>query len=78
VMKKCTVCLDEFVGADTIAMNFPYKCDTCSAHMICLPCLKDWFIDACKNEFKMPPRCCTVIPLSVVVHSLTQEQVGSH
>lgn len=76
--KACNVCLNDFSGEDWIAKNFPYKCDKCLSDMVCLTCLKDWFIDACRNESKMPPRCCTVVPLSSVVGILTEEQERHH
>ncbi|KUJ15631.1 uncharacterized protein LY89DRAFT_782914 [Mollisia scopiformis] len=60
VERTCTVCMEDF-GEDM----FPHKCTKCTS-IYCKNCLRSWFLDACRNESKMPPKCCTVIPLSAV------------
>jgi hypothetical protein len=68
--RTCLVCMD------TLDEDFfPYKCTRCSAYSYCHDCLKSWFLDACKNESKMPPKCCTMIPVSSITHLLTKDQV---
>jgi hypothetical protein len=38
--------------------------------------LKDWFIEACKNESRMPPKCsCSAIPLSSVSNLLNNAEI---
>ncbi|KAG9234394.1 hypothetical protein BJ875DRAFT_16154 [Amylocarpus encephaloides] len=50
--------------------DFPYRCDTCSQMIYCADCLKAWFLGACKNESKMPPKCCEIIPFETVSNLL--------
>lgn len=41
-----------------------------------MECLKEWFVDACKNESKMPPKCyCSAIPVSAVTKVLSSTQI---
>ncbi len=74
--RKCMICLDEFFG-EHIKPNFPHSCGKCSAADYCTKCIKEWFIDASKNESKMPPKCCSVIPLSTIASHLENAQVSS-
>jgi hypothetical protein len=74
--KSCMICLDAYVG-DEVESMFPHSCAICTAGNYCSKCLKDWFLDACKNESKMPPKCCTAIPLSTMVGHLDAAQVSS-
>lgn len=76
ITKACSICLDQFSGQDSVRTNFPYSCERFCGQVICITCLKDWFIDACKNESKMPPRCCCTVPLSAVSHLLSEDQVS--
>ena len=76
ITKACSICLDQFSGQDSIQNNFPYSCERFCGQVICITCLKDWFIDSCKNESKMPPRCCCTVPLSAVSHLLSKDQVS--
>lgn len=71
VQRTCLVCMDK-LDEDL----FPYKCTRCSAYSYCRECLKSWFLDACRNESKMPPKCCSVIPVSSVTDFLTMDQVS--
>lgn len=75
-LRKCMICLDEFFGED-IKLNFLHSCGKCSAADYCTKCIKEWFIDACKNESKMPPKCCSVIPLSTIAIHLETAQASS-
>jgi hypothetical protein len=66
----CIVCQEGGV-------ELPYDCQSCEASNICMPCLKEWFLDACKNESKMPPKCaCSAIPLSAVINVLTVDEAS--
>ena len=51
------------------------QCIKCSGGDFCAKCLKEWFIDACRNESKMPPKCCSVVPLATVHHLLDHSQM---
>lgn len=73
--KSCGLCMDEFEGAETIAAQFPYQCNGCSQKPFCLKCIKDWFLDACRNESKMPPKCCVAIPLAAIAEHLSAVEV---
>lgn len=70
-LRHCGICLEQLA-----AEEFPHKCLKCSHGGYCANCLKEWFIDACKNESKMPPKCCSAIPLSAVSNLLTTAQVN--
>lgn len=72
--KSCMICLEVFYGDDTEDL-FPHKCQRCASANFCAGCLKDWFLDACRNESKMPPKCCSVVPLSTVYNMLKKAEV---
>lgn len=74
--KSCMICLEIYFGNET-ENQFPHKCHRCEKSAFCISCLKEWFIDACKNESKMPPKCCSIIPLSTVSNLLKKEQVST-
>lgn len=76
ITKVCSICLDQFLGQDSVGTNFPYSCERFCGQVICITCLKAWFLDACRNESKMPPRCCCTVPLSAISHLLTKDQVS--
>ncbi|CZR60369.1 uncharacterized protein PAC_10265 [Phialocephala subalpina] len=67
----CVLCCEKF-DEDLI----PHRCPKCPSVIYCGGCLKDWFLDACRNESKMPPKCCHAIPVSSIAHLLTTEQIG--
>ncbi|PVH85341.1 hypothetical protein DL98DRAFT_511810 [Cadophora sp. DSE1049] len=71
--KTCNLCLDHL---DLSPSNFPFKCPQCNLSQYCSACLKSWFLDACKNESKMPPKCCSIIPLSAVKKLMTVEEMA--
>jgi hypothetical protein len=70
----CTICLESSDGDKTI--KFAHSCAKCSTGKYCEECLKDWFLDATRNESKMPPKCCLIVPLSSVQRLLTIDQVS--
>jgi hypothetical protein len=74
--KACMICLEVFWDQDT-ADRFPHNCSRCASGNFCANCLKDWFLDACRNESKMPPKCCSVIPLSSVSSLLKTAEVST-
>jgi len=69
--------LISFLG--TLFININPKsdqCKRCASGDFCAECLKDWFLDASKNESKMPPKCgCSAVPLSAVASLLTDAQI---
>ena len=73
--KCCTLCLEDFEDDETTAARFPFTCEQCDSNGYCIKCIKQWFLDACKNESKMPPRCCVALPLSVVAEHLSIAEV---
>ena len=72
--QSCMICLETFSEGD-IENNFPHKCLRCSSGNVCAGCLRQWFLDACRNESKMPPKCCSIIPLSTVSGLLKTHEV---
>src|SRR4051794_12748647 len=74
--KHCLLCLEDFSTEDG-ADYFPHQCAKCQLSNICATCLKDWFIDACRNEAKMTPRCCRIIPLSSISNLLQPAEVSN-
>ncbi|OAG06517.1 uncharacterized protein CC84DRAFT_1071227, partial [Paraphaeosphaeria sporulosa] len=49
-------------------------CSRCN-RAFCVPCLKDMFLNACKDLSRMPPRCCNQIPLHHARPYLTAEEI---
>src|SRR4051812_7926655 len=73
--KLCLVCMDQF-PSHGVEGCLLYECVKCAHGKVCATCLKEWFIDACKNESKMPPKCCRIIPLSSTSNLLSSAEVG--
>ncbi|KAH8685646.1 hypothetical protein BGZ60DRAFT_97103 [Tricladium varicosporioides] len=69
-LRACTICMEKLDKE-----YFPHSCFRCENGNICTGCLKNWFLDACRNESKMPPKCCTAIPLAAVRNLLTVAEV---
>jgi len=47
-----------------------------SNHIYCADCVKDMFINACKDSSRMPPRCCTPFNLQYAKPYLTKEEAA--
>lgn len=75
--QSCCVCVETVTGEANIKSRFPYTCHHCHQANYCINCIKNWFLDACKNESKMPPKCCYAIPLGTVTNLLTPQEVRS-
>lgn len=73
LLKRCNLCLEHL---DVTPANFPFKCPQCNSSQYCAVCIKSWFLEACKNESKMPPRCCSIIPSSAVKKMMAVEEVS--
>jgi len=56
---QCLICCNEIDEKNKHQILTPCKC----GNTYCPPCLKDMFVAACKDITRMPPRCCTQIPL---------------
>ncbi|KAI5791759.1 hypothetical protein DFH27DRAFT_485937, partial [Peziza echinospora] len=64
----CTSCTDIFAGASLISP--PCK------HPYCVPCIKQFFINASKDEQAFPPRCCKVeIPIFLVRKHMSAAEI---
>jgi hypothetical protein len=74
--RRCLLCTEEYEGEELLKTQFPFTCGTCEASSYCVTCIKDWFIDACRNESKMPPKCCYAIPITTVSSLLDDNQVS--
>lgn len=72
VQRTCLVC-EDMLDEDM----FPHQCTKCTAYSYCRTCLKEWFLESCKNESRMPPKCCAVIPISAMANLLTSAQVSA-
>jgi hypothetical protein len=75
--QTCCVCVETVTGEANIKSRFPYTCHHCKQANYCVNCIKNWFLDACRNESKMPPKCCYAIPLGTVTHLLTPREVST-
>lgn len=64
---QCLVCCENRVPP-------AYACGDCKGS-ICVSCLTDMFRRACKDESRMPPRCCNAIQLSSALPHLTPEEI---
>lgn len=51
-----------------------YPCSRCD-NPYCPPCLKNMFVEACRDLSRMPPRCCNQIQLHHVRPFLSQEEL---
>ncbi len=69
--KRCQICLEV---ADE--KEFTFRCVNCGDGYYCAACLRKWFLDACRNESKMPPKCCSVIPIKAVHGLLNDAEVS--
>ncbi|KAH0556474.1 hypothetical protein GP486_005622 [Trichoglossum hirsutum] len=63
---NCTAC---YISLELMDVIEP-QCE----HTYCRDCIKSMFTSACKDETRMPPRCCTVIPLSFALPYLTNQE----
>lgn len=72
----CSICLESSDETKGEIRRFPHNCPKCSAGKYCEECLKDWFLDATKNESKMPVKCCMIVPVASGKGLLTIDQVS--
>lgn len=73
--KACAICLEVFEGSETIADMFSFHCNKCAQEPFCQNCINDWFLDACRNQSKMPPKCCSIISVAAVAGHLSAAEV---
>ncbi|TAQ90169.1 hypothetical protein B7494_g1473 [Chlorociboria aeruginascens] len=76
-IETCHICLESWTGSE-VANRFTYRCPYGCDIVYCMDCLKGWFLGACDDESKMPPRCCSVIPLGVISDSLNQSGIEKY
>lgn len=74
--RECILCTEKFEGEEVLKKQFPFECGTCSKRSYCVDCISNWFVDACRNESKMPPKCCYAIPVAIVATQLNVDQVS--
>jgi hypothetical protein len=74
--RECILCTERFEGEEVLKKQFPFECGTCSKRSYCVDCISTWFVDACRNESKMPPKCCYAIPVAIVATQLNVDQVS--
>ncbi|KAI9867154.1 MAG: hypothetical protein M1813_009432 [Trichoglossum hirsutum] len=63
---NCTAC---YVSLELVDVIEP-QC----GHTYCRDCTRSMFISACKDESRMPPRCCAAIPLTDALPYLTNQE----
>lgn len=68
---QCNFCLEDMSKDGTVILK---PCRKCNAQC-CGTCIRKMFLDACKNEANMPPRCCAPIPLAFGRKVLSAEEV---
>lgn len=68
----CLICCDKATSEES--PNPIYPCTKCT-NAFCVPCLKNIFIDSCRDLSRMPPRCCNQIPLHHVRPYLNEDEV---
>ncbi len=71
--KRCQICLEV-----SDEKEFVFKCRNCRDGYFCAECLGKWFLDACRNETKMPPKCCSIIPVKSVSGILSDAEVSGY
>ncbi|KAL1999543.1 hypothetical protein VTN02DRAFT_4367 [Thermoascus thermophilus] len=67
----CSFCLEDIRDNGDIILKLCRKCHV----QCCGKCIRKLFLDACKNESDMPPRCCEPIPLALGRKVLSAEEV---
>ncbi|MCJ1365158.1 hypothetical protein MMC16_004278 [Acarospora aff. strigata] len=65
--RECMICT-EAVGDTSL-----YPCRRCKGRY-CVSCVKSMFMTACKDESRMPPRCCHILQLHSVRPYLSQQE----
>ncbi|KAF1919033.1 hypothetical protein BDU57DRAFT_490948 [Ampelomyces quisqualis] len=70
-VRQCLICCKEISKDDD--KDAVYPCRRCKS-AYCTSCIKNTFIDACKDTSRMPPSCCEPINLSHAKPYLTQEE----
>lgn len=67
---RCAICLENFQDDQTVNAACAHK------HSYCHACMKQLFINACKDEELFPPRCCKQeIHIDIALPFLSNEQV---
>jgi len=77
VTKVCILCTRQYEGEEVVDAQFPFACRTCDTTTFCMTCIKGWFMDACWNESRMPPKCCYAIPIKTVAACMDAGQVSN-
>ncbi len=72
--KPCVTCTVILNPEDGAALDH-YLCPGCSSPY-CIPCLKSMFLGACRDQSRMPPRCCRVIQLSAILPHLSNQEAA--
>ncbi|KAI9873453.1 MAG: hypothetical protein M1830_000397 [Pleopsidium flavum] len=71
--QRPTKCKDCVICTEAIEEGATYPCKGCK-RPYCVSCLKSMFLTACKDESRMPPRCCHMLQLSIVLPHLSQQE----
>ncbi|ORY14915.1 hypothetical protein BCR34DRAFT_202190 [Clohesyomyces aquaticus] len=71
----CIICCEQF-SRDQEYSAVIRPCKSCSSPY-CTACVKDMFIQSCKDLSRMPPRCCNMIQLHVALPYLTDAEAAT-
>lgn len=74
--RECLICTEKYEGDEVLKVQFPFDCGRCGKNAYCAACISKWFLDACRNESRMPPKCCYAIPITTVSDLLNPGQVS--
>ncbi|KMU85121.1 hypothetical protein CIHG_02903 [Coccidioides immitis H538.4] len=66
---QCRICLDDVLTTKTVQ-----SCRQCSTSY-CDSCLRKWFLEACDEESKMPPKCCCALNAGLARKYLCHEEL---
>ncbi|KAL1846933.1 hypothetical protein Plec18167_001565 [Paecilomyces lecythidis] len=69
--QRCEWCCDRV----DVKENMLHCCTKCDS-AICKKCIRKLFLDACKSELDMPPRCCAPIPLAFARDVLSEGEIS--
>ncbi|KAI9664149.1 MAG: hypothetical protein M1829_006016 [Trizodia sp. TS-e1964] len=72
---SCTICTTAVIEGAKDSPGLVQACWECDG-LYCVDCLKSMFLTACKDESRMPPRCCTTIHLGTVAPYLTEAEIA--
>jgi hypothetical protein len=74
--EQCVICCEKLPNKENPKhareVVQPCRCDS----LYCVSCIRNMFMDACKDTSRMPPRCCVQLQIHHAKPFLTKEEVA--